>query len=97
MYRGDRGLHYYYFFFFRDGYFIFAFYELRSNSKYIFAFDRKNKGGGMENMRQMNEKILQVTERIVRIAVEKEKKAWPPICATILHQPMRPAIEKENR
>lgn len=53
--------------------------------------------GGMENMRQMNEKILQVTERIVRIAVEKEKKAWPPICATILHQPMRPAIEKENR
>lgn len=41
-------------------------------------------------MKRVGKKILQVTEKIVRVSMEKESQGWPPICATILHQPKRP-------
>lgn len=40
-------------------------------------------------MRKMNQIALKLTERIVRVTVEKERQAWPPICPTLLHQPKR--------
>lgn len=43
------------------------------------------------DMNKVSKNILRVTEEIVRIAVEKEKQGWPPICATLLHQPKRPS------
>lgn len=46
-------------------------------------------------MKKVSEKILQVAERIVHVAVEKEQKGWPPICATLLHQPKRPTERKK--
>lgn len=46
-------------------------------------------------MKKVNQTLLKITERVVRVEVDKEKKVWPPICATLLHQPKRPTT-KDN-
>ena len=49
-------------------------------------------------MREINKTMLKMTERIVRITAERERKGWPPICPTLLHQPKRPSsIRKEEK
>ena len=44
-------------------------------------------------MKKMNQNMLKLTERIVRVTVEKERQARLPICPTLLHQPKRPVVE----
>lgn len=47
-------------------------------------------------MKQVNKKVLEVVERIVRYEVEQKNRAWPPICIGIFHQPKRPIVQQEK-
>ena len=48
-------------------------------------------------MRKMSQTALRMTEKVVRVAVEKERKDGPPICPTLLHQPKRPITKEKER
>lgn len=47
-------------------------------------------------MKQVNKKVLEVVERVVRYEVAQKSKTWPPFCTGIFHQPKRPIVQQEK-
>lgn len=41
-------------------------------------------------MKKLDKKVLKVVERATRNEVIRNQRGWPPLCAGIFHQPMRP-------
>lgn len=41
-------------------------------------------------MKKLDKKVLKAVERATRNEVVRNLRGWPPLCAGLLHQPMRP-------